>query len=192
MSRRITDRDMREAFAAAANIERMYTAAAQTDTLRRVNEHGYNGLTAAALEQAVTSSGHSDPTAAAALAGLSSQVSDASLIAAWRRLTAAVEARMPHLTRTTSPSVEEARSTDVQFDADAVFRPGEGVCAACGRHFPGGKHERDQVRAVPRSEGRLLCWSHRTGFSNSRDPIDRYCERIRLHWSTEQIGGDAA
>lgn len=188
----VTDRTLREAFAAAANIERMWTAADTTAALRRVNEHGYNGLTAAALEQAVASSGHSDPTAAAALAGLTSQVDDASLIAAWYRLTAVVESRMPALTRSTAPTTEEAQGTDAGFDSEAVFRPGEGECAACRRSFPGGRGERDQVRAVPRSEGRLLCWSHRTGFSNSRDPIGVYCDRIALHWSTDRIGDGAA
>lgn len=191
--RRITDRQLRDAAASAANIARLIDNADQRTLLRRINDHTYNGLTAAAYDSTVvTSSGHSDPTATAAVTGQADGIADAALFDAWLRLGHRLEHRLPGLTRPTTASKEEAEGTDVQFDSDAVTRPGAGACAACGREFIGGHNERDRVRAVPRSEGRLLCHSHRTGFSASRDPIDVYINRIRLHWTTDQLTGDNA
>jgi hypothetical protein len=153
---------MTDALAGGRNLERMWNNADRELVLRRMREFAISGVTAHDLGEAVSSSGHSDPTVAAALAatepGTDVNLVQVAIIYHWA--TRVLERAMANeLTRDTEPPGELKKATDVAFDSDAVFRPGAGTCAFCGRDFAGGRRRADQVRNI---DGVILCYSHET------------------------------
>ncbi len=174
---RFTERDLANGRAANANIDRMLANADTRAAIRRINEWANGRISATQWGETVTTSDHADPTAAAAL--LTTPIDDTALLAAWLRLSLQVERRLPGYIRSTAPTRLEAESTDVAFDAAAVFRPRSGNCAVCDVFCVGGEDPLHQV------EGVGLCTTHKRGRykpANRGRTVDNYVDSMRaLH-----------
>lgn len=168
---------MANALAACDNIGRMWATADRRLVLKRIEDQTYNGL-AAVWGESMSGPGPADPTLAAVL-GDELHDRDSQLITEWLHLSLKIERRMPGWARSTTPTRQEAESTDAVFDSDAVFRPKAGVCEACGKELIGGSDPADQIQMV---EGAQLCPTHKRGRyrpKNKGRTIENYIDSIR-------------
>ena len=203
---RFTERDMADDLAGMAHIIEQWNGISDHAlVLRRMHDFVLDGLSANALGEAVASSGHSDPTVAAALnhrPGDDVNLVQVAVVHRWAtRVLERALAPGSALTRPTIPPKPMAEATDTAFDSTAVFRPGAGTCDACGREYPGGKKRSERVHPC---DGRMLCYSHLTGrksASHAGRTIDAYIASVQTWMTTNGIsqgadldhhGGDAA
>lgn len=198
----MTRRDVQEAAAVTANLNRIIGGSDLTLVERRIREFA-DGVKAAAYDPDRTSAPNrvalidgervvvpniSDPTGETAINPTADVPDLASIIRRYNRVAAELERVWPEYARSTDPSLFDLKATDT---ADKV-RPAAGVCEACEATCTGLRTDRIKRGVCPRCYQRVIRGENR-GFTREQTIAQiRANPELDMERVIIDGGGDAA